>query len=185
MGDTHLPQLDMMQSSSLTEREKNIPAADGCFLMWRDYMDLGRTLSQLLQHHDGAQAADVHGTPTEGFTRADSSSSVSSTSASSSRDLRPRGTPADSADKTERRRWCTWVTDWKPETAGSSARSWGAMCVRSAPRPETGRTPATTVRGETHRRPATRESLDSVCVRRLLWECVQKQKKVVYKLITS
>ncbi len=69
--------------------------------------------------------------------------------------LQPR--PADPAGllrilPTKRRdaRWCTWVTDWKPETAGSSARSWGAMCVRSAPRPETGRTPATTVRGETH-----------------------------------
>uniref|UniRef100_A0A671KBE2 Nanos homolog 2 n=1 Tax=Sinocyclocheilus anshuiensis TaxID=1608454 RepID=A0A671KBE2_9TELE len=74
-------------------REKSIPAADGCFLMWRDYMDLRRTLSQLLEHRDGAQAADVRETPAEGFMRAGSSSSVSSTSASSSRDLR---TPRDS-----------------------------------------------------------------------------------------
>lgn len=68
----------MMQSSSLTEREKVIPAADGCFLMWRDYMDLHKTLSQLLQHRDGAQDADVSGTPAEGFMRAGSSTSASS-----------------------------------------------------------------------------------------------------------
>ncbi|XP_026068547.1 nanos homolog 1-like [Carassius auratus] len=78
----------MMQSSpSMTEREKSIPAADGCFLMWRDYMDLRGTLSQLLEQRDRAHAAD------EGFVRTGSSSSVSSTSTSSSRDLR---TPRDS-----------------------------------------------------------------------------------------
>ncbi|XP_042579354.1 nanos homolog 1-like [Cyprinus carpio] len=76
----------MMQSSSLPEREKSIPAADGCFLMRRDYMHLRRTLTQLLEHRDGEQAA-------ESFVRAGSSSSVSSTSGSSSRDLR---TPRDS-----------------------------------------------------------------------------------------
>ncbi|XP_016399020.1 nanos homolog 1-like [Sinocyclocheilus rhinocerous] len=87
----------MMQSSSLTEREKSIPAADGCFQMWRDYMDLRWTLSQLLQHRDGAQAADVRETPAEAFVGAGSSSNVSSSnvssiSASSSRGLR---TPRD------------------------------------------------------------------------------------------
>nr|QOJ43435.1 nanos2b-3 [Carassius gibelio] len=78
----------MMQSSPfMTEREKSIPAADGCFLMWRDYMDLRGTLSQLLEQRDRAHAAD------EGFVRTGSSSSVSSTSTSSSRDL---WTPRDS-----------------------------------------------------------------------------------------
>uniref|UniRef100_A0A8C1SNJ4 Nanos homolog 2 n=1 Tax=Cyprinus carpio TaxID=7962 RepID=A0A8C1SNJ4_CYPCA len=81
-----------MQSSSLTERENSIPAADGCFLMWRDYMDLRRTLSQLLEHRDEGRASAEGGTPAEGSMRAGSTSSASSTSASSSRDL---GTPRD------------------------------------------------------------------------------------------
>ncbi|RXN22610.1 nanos -like protein [Labeo rohita] len=79
----------MMQSSSLPEPEKSIPAPDGCFLMWRDYMDLRRTLSQLLEQRDQGQAAADRGTPPEGFMRTGSTSSVSSASASiSSRDLR-------------------------------------------------------------------------------------------------
>ncbi|XP_043095173.1 nanos homolog 1 [Puntigrus tetrazona] len=81
-----------MQSTSLTEREKGAPAADGCFRMWRDYMDLGRTLSQLLRHREEAPGAEVPGMPPESFVRAGSSGNVSSSSASSSRDLR---TPRD------------------------------------------------------------------------------------------
>uniref|UniRef100_A0A672SIB5 Nanos-type domain-containing protein n=1 Tax=Sinocyclocheilus grahami TaxID=75366 RepID=A0A672SIB5_SINGR len=59
-------------------RHESLEVTDGCFQMWRDYMDLRWTLSQLLQH--------------QGFMRAGSSSNVSSTSASSSRGLR---TPCD------------------------------------------------------------------------------------------
>uniref|UniRef100_A0A8C1ZS83 Nanos homolog 2 n=1 Tax=Cyprinus carpio TaxID=7962 RepID=A0A8C1ZS83_CYPCA len=70
----------------LHETDRQTDSTDGCFLMWRDYMHLRRTLTQLLEHRDGEQAA-------ESFVRAGSSSSVSSTSGSSSRDLR---TPRDS-----------------------------------------------------------------------------------------
>uniref|UniRef100_A0A8C1L8K2 Nanos homolog 2 n=1 Tax=Cyprinus carpio TaxID=7962 RepID=A0A8C1L8K2_CYPCA len=70
----------------------NLTPTDGCFLMWRDYMDLRRTLSQLLEHRDEGRASAEGGTPAEGSMRAGSTSSASSTSASSSRDL---GTPRD------------------------------------------------------------------------------------------
>jgi len=82
--------LDMMQHSSLIDRESTLPAADGCFLMWRDYMDLRKTLSQLLEEHrEERQAVTACVTPEERFTRTGSSSSASSTTfSSSSRDHR-------------------------------------------------------------------------------------------------
>lgn len=78
-------------------------------------------------------------------------------------------TPAASVYKMERVRRCTWVTDWKPETDGSSARSCGVMSVLSALRPETGRTRANTVLGE-HRRPAECKPTDSHTFL-FMWNC--------------
>ncbi|XDV20146.1 hypothetical protein PO909_025522 [Leuciscus waleckii] len=70
----------MMQPSSLTDRENTLPAADGCFLMWRDYMDLRKTLSQLLEEHrEERQAVTARVTP---------GSASSTTFSSSSRDHR-------------------------------------------------------------------------------------------------
>ncbi|XP_073807677.1 nanos homolog 1 [Danio rerio] len=82
----------MMQSES----QQSVPTADGCFLMWRDYMDLRRTLSQLLLEHRDEERAAVSVVPAEGFIRTGSSSSVSGSSctlSSSSQDLR---SPRDS-----------------------------------------------------------------------------------------
>lgn len=80
----------MMQPSSPTDLRKTIPAADD-FLMWRDYMNLGRTLSQLLEEHrDERQAVTARVPPAERFiTRTGSTCSTSSTNvSSSSRDQR-------------------------------------------------------------------------------------------------
>lgn len=48
--------MDKMQSRQSDEK-KGIPAPDGCFLMWHDYMDLRRTLSELFKGESDGDAA--------------------------------------------------------------------------------------------------------------------------------
>lgn len=85
--------MNTMQSNRGDEKAA-IPSPDGCFLMWHDYMDLQKTLSELFNRKDtGQTGADAEGLKSFRPRGLDSGSvgnisSSSSSSASSYRDLR-------------------------------------------------------------------------------------------------
>nr|XP_055056537.1 nanos homolog 1 [Misgurnus anguillicaudatus] len=88
--------MNTMQSNRDAEKTA-IPSPDGCFLMWHDYMDLHKTLSDLFNRKDtGQTCADDEGLKNLRPRRLDSgsvgniSSSASSSSASSYRDQRDK-----------------------------------------------------------------------------------------------
>ncbi|XP_051969272.1 nanos homolog 1 [Xyrauchen texanus] len=86
--------------SPVGDRERGIPASDGFFLMWRDYMDLGKTLSRLLEQDDSRRASAEAVSPSEGFvklrpSRSDTGSVSSCSSSSLSCSNRGQRNPRD------------------------------------------------------------------------------------------